>query len=47
MTKGKSGAFRGYQGKNAPPSATPPGAHRKPAAPPRVTVRPKPSSKGR
>jgi len=47
MTKGKSGAFRGYQGKSGPPAATPPGAHRKPVAPPRVTVRPKPSSKGR
>jgi hypothetical protein len=47
MAKGKSGSFRGIQGKSGPPSATPPTPHRKPTQPPRVIVRPKSSSKGR
>jgi hypothetical protein len=46
MTKGKSGAFRGFQGKGAPPAGGPQPPKR-PAPPPRVTVRPKASSKGR
>jgi hypothetical protein len=47
MAKGKAGGFRGYQGKNGPPGASTPAGQRKPSPPPRVTVRPKPSSKGR
>jgi hypothetical protein len=46
MTKGKSGAFRGFQGKGTAPAGGPQPPKR-PAPPPRVTVRPKASSKGR
>jgi hypothetical protein len=47
MTKGKSGTFRGFQGKGGPPAGTPQG--KRPAAPPapRMNVRPKGSAKGR
>jgi hypothetical protein len=47
MTKGKSGTFRGFQGKGGPPASVQQG--KRPAAPPapRMTVRPKGSAKGR
>jgi hypothetical protein len=47
MAKSKAGGFRGLQGKGGRPGASAAAAHRKPSPPPRVTVRPKPSSKGR
>lgn len=46
MTKGKSGAFRGFQGKPGPASGVPQ-ERKRPAPPPRATVRRKASSKGR
>ncbi len=46
MAKGKSGTFRGPTGKPAPSAPTPHGV-RRPAAPPRTTVRPRGSAKGR
>jgi hypothetical protein len=45
MTKGKSGAFRGFQGKPGPAGV--PQERKRPAPPPRATVRRKASSKGR
>jgi len=47
MSKGKSGMFRGYQSKGTPPAGTAPGGKRPAPAPPRSTVRPKTSSRGR
>jgi len=45
MTKGKSGAFRGFQGKPGPAGV--PQERKRPAPPPRATARRKASSKGR
>jgi len=46
MSKGKSGTFRGPAGKGAPPAPAPAG--RRPATPPpKMSVRPRGSAKGR
>ena len=47
MTKGKSGSFRGFQGKSGQPAGAQ--QRQRPAAPPapRMSVRPRGTAKGR
>jgi hypothetical protein len=47
MTKGKSGTFRGPAGKSAPQTPGPHGVKRPAAPPPRMSVRPRGTAKGR
>jgi hypothetical protein len=47
MTKGKSGTFRGPTGKPSPQSPGPHGVKRPAAPPPRMSVRPRGTAKGR
>ena len=47
MTKGKSGTFRGPTNKPVPQAPSPHGGKRPAAPPPRMSVRPRGTAKGR
>lgn len=47
MTKGKSGTFRGPNNKTGPQAPAPHGGKRPAAPPPRMSVRPRGTAKGR